>query len=1256
MRVFVPPFIVDAARRGLFSGEVPGAVLMIDFPGFTGLAEEYMARGTKGAEDLSLVLNGMLGTAVEGIVGAGGFIGGFAGDSVTGVLPGRSTAEASEAAEDISGALASRHGTGPGSLVKIGIAAGTVSWDVIPGRNRLFHYFSGAPVAAVSAAQEACTPGSIRSAGSVTWPAAPGTPWGAAGSTPMPCCSGDFFVPERVGSLISPGEFRFVTSVFASGPADGAGPGREFVAHALDLAERYDGYLSGVDTKPSGSNLLVLFGAPVTHEDDSARADGFLADLLGSPGGSARAGVECGEVFAGLLGSGSHMAYTAIGAPVNLAARLLYLAEAGSALSGPAFARRSRLRRSQGGIVRVKGMKSGVEAASLTPGGFLESPAGFSGAFVGRHAEMDALGAMLPTGPGAGARQVLVTGEAGSGKSRLLYEFEAAHGDVRFLHLRCDGILPRGFNPFSRLLRHLSGHAEGIDPASGRRLFEERLSSLGRTGAGIPGLEGEVLDQRQFLRSRAPALGSLLGMEWPDSVFGRLDPKLRFDNILTSLRGLLGILAGGAPSVIVIEDAHWLDRDSRRALELAVPSLSAEPILWMALSRPPAGQDPPFEVLPGAEASMLDLPGLERGAAMSLVTTELRGNPSEALSGYIHAHTGGNPLFVEQYCRFLSERGLVEETSGGLSLASVVEGLPAGLNPVLVARIDRLPASVRQAVQAASVLGREFEADVLASMLGGGDAGAVLRRGAEEQIWQPAGGRLHMFRHALLRDAAYSMQLGSRLAELHALAAGAIRTLRGGDPAFLDDLAYHYERAGMIPEAVEYLGLAAAQAARSYLNSQSADLYARLASLLPDGREKAMAVLGRAAVEWTSGSWDDALVHYREATGMCRLLGLHALEARARQWSGRILLDTGDEDAGMETLREAEACLDREEDYSTRSQIIMVRTGFLLQSSTREGMEEALETGLRYAVLSGDEEQCLRVRGSMGNYCLEVGNFAEALSHYEDVRNGAERLGIAPLKALSIGNMALASKYLGDDARAVALFREQLGLAMEMGNRYLAVLALGNLGSSLSRGWEWKDAADCLRRAARMAADLGAVQHEGIARSNLCEHCLRTGDTAEALDNSTGAVRLCREKGLEYYIGSFLLVHARALLCSGRPHEALDAVDEALGYPMMDDYKRPAAIIRAAALALTGGMGEALEMLSASAVSGDLETAAEASWILWRLTALDSDRAAALECNRRWLQEGRYPWATASRLRSMGDDISALPPVPDHESDMFSGK
>jgi len=255
----------------------------------------------------------------------------------------------------------------------------------------------------------------------------------------------------------------------------------------------------------------------------------------------------------------------------------------------------------------------------------------------------------------------------------------------------------------------------------------------------------------------------------------------------------------------------------------------------------------------------------------------------------------------------------------------------------------------------------------------------------------------------------------------------------------------------MIPEAVRHLKPAAAQAARSYLNSQAIDLYARLAALSPEGRGKAEAVFDRAEVERTSGAWSEALAHFREAASLFGSLGLHGRAAGALQRTGRILLDIGEDAAGLEALDNAETLLDLEEDYSIRSQILMVRASYMLRSTDRSGVEEVLERGLQCAMLSGDEEQYLRVRGGMGNYDLEIDNLSSAISHYEAVMEGADRLGNLSLKALSLGNLALACAYMGDDERARALFRQQLEMAEETGDRYLLVLALGNLGSALSR-------------------------------------------------------------------------------------------------------------------------------------------------------------------------------------------------------------
>lgn len=1242
MRTFVPPFIVEEVRRGVFGGTVRGAVIVIDFPGFTSLAESFMGKGAGGAEELSSILDGLLRPAVDGIISSGGLVGGFAGDSVTGVLPGITLGEARSVAASI--VQGERRGSeGSAFRAKAGVCEGPVEWSVIRGRRRLFHYVSGVAVAQASAAQEACRPGEVVAFDPAAPEARDGIRPEPPPGAPVPCCTESFFVPDRVASLETPGEFRFVTSVFVSGPDRRSGAhDRGFLASVLDLAEQYGGYLSGVDTKPEGSNALVLFGAPVSHENDAYRTDRFIVDLIGAfPG--ARAGVERGLVFTGLLGSTGHSAYTALGCSVNLAARLLYLAEPGTVLSGPSFPESSGLLRSGSVRLRVKGFQSEIEAAVLSAGIVSDRGSLFAGPFVGRDEELSLLENELSASIRNGARRVSIRGEAGVGKSRLVYEFETAHPEIRFIDLQADTIQGRSFNPFVRLLRRFAQLSDQGDTESNRSGFEARVSDLAlRRGDKLRRHRPDETPEA-FAKRSIPPLGSLLGLSWPGSIFDKLDPKLRFENIITSIRGFLTLLAGGGPTVILLEDSHCLDEDSRKAVDLSMDDLASDPVLWIELGRPGTGSEP--AEAPGIPSRGIELVSLDSAAAEALIRSELEGEPSRELTEFILGQTGGNPFFVEQYCRFLSRRRLSEGSDGRLEPPSFIDGLPSGLGSVLIARIDSLPSGVRSAVHAAAVLGREFETAVLSGMLKREDIGPILAVGVEERIWQPVNEREFVFRHALLRDAAYSMQLGSRLKSLHALAAGTTAAIHPEDPACHDVLAYHYERAGMIPEALRHLKPAAAQAARSYLNSQAIDLYARLAALSPEGRGKAEAVFDRAEVERTSGAWSEALAHFREAASLFGSLGLHGRAAGALQRTGRILLDIGEDAAGLEALDNAETLLDLEEDYSIRSQILMVRASYMLRSTDRSGVEEVLERGLQCAMLSGDEEQYLRVRGGMGNYDLEIDNLSSAISHYEAVMEGADRLGNLSLKALSLGNLALACAYMGDDKRARALFRQQLEMAEETGDRYLSVLALGNLGSALSRSWSWREAPVFLRRAVRTARELGAVQHEAIARSNLSEHCIRTGEAAEALENSEAVVRLCREKGIDYYLARCLLVYARSLLLAGRPEEALAALDEAGAVDTSEDHDEIAGLARAEALMQTGRSGEAVEILRRIAESSELELEVEARWLLWRITSGEDDRERALLCNRKWLEVGRYPWVTASRIEAMGGESPSPPPA-----------
>lgn len=1214
---FVPGFISERLASGVSGGVFGASVAVFDLPGFTRLTGSFVERGSRGAEELSALLNGMLSPAVDGILEAGGIIGGFAGDSVTGIFPGAG----SETASGIAQALLERvAGTGPAGQrlpVKCGICEGPVEWRVAAGAERLFHYFCGPAVASASTAQERCEPGGIRTAGCGAATAGCLVREYAAAALP--------FVPERVLALDTPGEFRVATTVFASPAEPGLCIDHGFVERMLELSELYGGYLSGVDHKSGGPNALVVLGAPVSHEDDSARADSLLRDLFAS-GFPVRAGVETGLVFSGILGSSRQASYTVIGSSVNLSCRLMYRAGPGEILAGPEFSVRTSLPRSGSTRARYRGMDSVVEAATLSPGSFTEGPPVTGGPFIGREAELALVGRLLSSG---GPRVVTVSGEAGTGKSRLAAEVEIRHPDIRFLRFRVDGVLRKAFNPFTRFLKGFFSLSDSDDPEVRRAVFEEGIAALCASAA----LCGEHTLSAALRRGTA-ALGSLAGLRWPDSIFERLDPRLRLENVTEAVRSFHSVLCLTQDCVIVLDDAHWLDPDSRALFEALMAHLPPGRTAWMILTRQEEGGE--LRGSPSGEGTLrIRLEPLSRPMVAELMAEELGRTPSRSLTDFIVGQTGGNPLFVEQYCRFLFEQGLIVERDGRLELGGRSSDLPAGISSVLIARIDRLAARVRNAVHSASVLGREFEVEVLSGMLRGEDVQGPLKAGSEEQIWQSLTSLVYMFRHALLRDAAYSMQLSSRLRELHASAAAAILLVHPGDPEYFDDLAFHYEKAEMDRDAEAYLALAARHASGRFLGTQALDLYDRLLARIPEGPGKVLPLLEKAEVEWNTGLWDEALGTFEDAGRRAAALGMNALAGRAFKWIGRILIETGEREAGREALGRALGFLDLEDDLATRSQITLIEA--FNAGGGRSAVLDLYRRGLDLARESGDQEQILRAIGTMGNYHLQTGDFHGAEECYREVIDGADRLGNPQIRALALGNMALACKHMRMMDRAVLLIREQLQLAEEMGNGYLVTLALGNLAGQLATSWDWDEAVEVSRRAVLSASSLKARNHEALARSNLAAQCRRQGMLEEALRNAERAAEIAVEIDQPSLEASILLELADIHLAAGRVGEAGAALERASAIPGAADSEGEYLELLRARVDAAAGAGEpALRVLRRLRGSPRPHVAAEAAFNAWLVSGSDEDRTAAMECCNRAMADQDFPLLAVRWLEEMG--------------------
>jgi class 3 adenylate cyclase len=496
-------------------------------------------------------------------------------------------------------------------------------------------------------------------------------------------------------------------------------------ARMMEAVERYDGTV----TQLAGDGLLAIFGAPVAHEDDPARAAlAGLAIIAGIEDYAAtlepsvrdefriRVGINTGPVVAGRIG-GDAEEYTALGDAVNIAARLQTAAPPGSVLVTEAT------RRLIGpdaefrdlGPIDVRGKSEPIRAYEVLAVGEHSGRArgipGLTSTLVGRRAELEQLIELLRVVQAGKGRMAVVLGEPGIGKTRLLSELrsEAATIGAPWHEARClsyGQAIP--FHLVGELVRSLlglteeSGSAEDIIAAT-RNLLDDEADSAGLFLAHLLSLP----------------LGSL-GTEEIE----RLDPEALESRYFLAVRSLV-IAAARSPLVIVCEDTHWADPASVKLLEKLLTVVGGIPLLLVCASRPDRDA-PGWQLVSSARdqlgdaLSELTLAPLSQDDSRQLVANLLAiESLTDATRDQILQRADGNPFFVEEIVRMLIDRGAIVRGDGRWIATPDAETvqIPETIHGLLLARIDRLPDDARRALRVASVIGRQFPTRVLTEVV-----------------------------------------------------------------------------------------------------------------------------------------------------------------------------------------------------------------------------------------------------------------------------------------------------------------------------------------------------------------------------------------------------------------------------------------------------------------------------------------------------------------------------------------------------------
>ena len=621
----------------------------------------------------------------------------------------------------------------------------------------------------------------------------------------------------------------------------------------MAAVHRYEGTVNQV----MGDGIMALFGAPIAHEDHAVRAcyaalamqeaiRRYSEEVRRGHGLEVqiRVGLNSGEVVVRAIGNDLHMDYSAIGQTTHLAARMEQLAPPGTIRLTA-----ETLRLAEGwvqvtplGPVPVKGLPAPVEVCELVGAGPARTRLQAFAArgltpFVGRQAELAALHQALEQA-GAGHGQVVaVIGEPGVGKTRLFHEFTHASRTQGWLLLESSSTSYGKATPYLPVIDLLKAYFQLEDRDDGRRMREK--------------LTGRLLTLDPALGPTLPAFLALLEVPVEDPQWQALDPSQRRQRTLDALKRLLLRESQVQPLLLVFENLHWIDAETQAFLDGLVESLPTARLLLLVNYRP--------EYQHGwrnkTYYTQLRLDPLPPASAEALLQSLLGDDTGLVpLKQRLIEQTQGNPFFLEESVRTLVETQVLVGNQGAYRLARALPSIqvPATVQAVLAARIDRMPPEEKQLLQTAAVIGTEVPLALLQAMAEVPEES--LRLGlahlqAAEFLYET---RLfpdieYTFKHALTQQVAYETLLQERRRALHARIVEALEALAGERVAEqVERLAHHALRGEVWDKALAYCRQAGEKAMARSAHREAVGYFEQALSALPhlpeqrDTREQAI--------------------------------------------------------------------------------------------------------------------------------------------------------------------------------------------------------------------------------------------------------------------------------------------------------------------------------------------------------------------------------------------------------------------------------
>lgn len=933
-----------------------------------------------------------------------------------------------------------------------------------------------------------------------------------------------------------------------------------YLGRMMEAVHHYEGTI----TQFLGDGVMALFGAPIAHEDSARRAvaaalemqkslDEFTAEVKQRNPIECRfrVGLNTGPVVVGKINDNLDMDYTALGDTVNLAARMQQVAEPGSVyLSENTYHLvHDYFELKPLGALNIKGKEEPVVAYKVVR----ERPIStrFEAAvahgltpFVGRDQELTVLRGHLEQAKRGQGQVVFISGVAGIGKSRLLHEFQRASLDdgVTLMEGHCISygrIIP--YLPIIDIIKRKFGVEEGDN--------DERI---------IKRVDESTANWEKSAQATVPYLKYLLNVDPGDPTVAVMDPVDRRAGIFDSLRALLLQESRHQPLQVIVEDLHWIDKNSADVLTALVDMIGSLPVLMILSYRPSythsLGERSYYNRLALGHLAQEDSVVMAEGV---LQVTTL----PQQVKQIITSKAEGNPLFIEEVTKSLLESGVLRRTNGTYSVERSIGEVqvPDTIQEVILSRIDRLDSNAKEALQLASVIGREFTVRLLERI---SDIEAQLGETLDElklleliynKAYFPE--LSYMFKHALTHDVAYRTLLLERRKVLHCIIAASIEEFYADRLSeHYEALAHHYYEGEDWAKALDYLVRAGIKAAAAFANHDALAYFDRAlqAHERLENATKEMLIeiyAGRAEITFTMTNFTVAVDNYNLLREVAHAIGNRTLEGQALAGAamGHVWAHEFSEAESM--AQEALAIADEDKDDT-------IKAGGIFVLCFLDSVRGNLSTGLNRAT------EAVHLSQKTGQPVYEVngyifqnlnhswrGHYEQAHSIGQEGIKAAEQHRLAwPLVQIRWSD-ALTLAGHGRYSEAITMMNDTITICERMGEKVHQSRNWNTLGWVYNELCDWGRAIECNQKGLDLALAHGDSEIILNAQINLADSAFGIGERDQAREELEELyASLPKQHEWQKWRYSQHLTHSlgEVLLAEGDMYRAVNLADECL--------------------------------------------------------------------------------------------------------------